>query len=87
MAIILVLVVKKDKNIETDVTYKDVMISRMDIVNTITSSGEVTSDTVVKNLNTDKYFEEIYYEVGSYIMKGKKIVKYTNGTYYKVHII
>lgn len=83
LAIILVLVVKKDKNIETDVTYKDVMVSRMDIVNTITSSGEVTSDTVVKNLNTDKYFEEIYYEVGSYIKKGKKIVKYTNGTYYK----
>lgn len=83
LAIILVLVVKKDKNIETDVTYKDVMVSRMDIVNTITSSGEVTSDTVIKNLNTDKYFEEIYYEVGSYIKKGKKIVKYTNGTYYK----
>lgn len=83
LAVILVLVVKKDKNIETDVTYKDVMVSRMDIVNTITSSGEVTSDTVIKNLNTDKYFEEIYYEVGSYIKKGKKIVKYTNGTYYK----
>lgn len=83
MAIILVLLLKKNEGTTGEVTYKEVAVSKMDIVNTITSSGEVTSDTIVKSLNTDRYFEEIYYEVGSYVKKGKKIVKYTNGTYYK----
>ena len=68
---------------EEEVSYKDVTVSTQDIENTLTSSGEVTSNTITKSLNTNKYFEDIYYEEGEYIKKGAKIVKYTDGTYYK----
>lgn len=78
---ILLLIPKKESESETK--YKDVKVSKQTISNTLTSSGEVTSDTVTKYLNTYKYFSKIYYEVGDYVKKGSKIVKYTNGTYYK----
>ncbi len=78
---ILLLIPKKES--ETETKYKDVKVSTQTITNTLTSSGEVTSDTVTKYLNTYKYFSTIYYEVGDYVKKGSKIVKYTNGTYFK----
>lgn len=76
-----VLFLKPNEKEET--TYKDVSVSTQTITNTITSSGEVTSDTTTKYLNTNRYFKKIYYEVGDYIKKGSKIIKYTNGTYLK----
>lgn len=78
---IIFIVTRKDSE-ESTTTYKDVKVSTMTIENTLTSSGEVTSDTIEKTLNTNKYFSKIYYSVGDYVKKGAKIVKYTNGTYY-----
>lgn len=78
---ILLLIPKKKS--ETETKYNDVKVSTQTITNTLTSTGEVTSDTVIEYLNTYKYFSAIYYEVGDYVKKGSTIVKYTNGTYYK----
>ena len=80
--IVLFLALKEDKT-EDETTYKDVKVSKTTIENTITSSGEVTSDTTTIELNTYRYFSKMYYEVGDYVKKGEKIIKYTNGTYYK----
>lgn len=63
-------------------TYKDVSVSTMTIENTLTSSGEVTSDTVEIELNTYRKYKEIYYSIGSFVSSGSKILKYTNGKYY-----
>lgn len=79
--VISVLLLKPNK--EESTIYKDVSVSTQTITNTITSTGEVTSDTTTKYLNTNRYFKTIYYEVGDYIKKGSKIIKYTNGTYLK----
>lgn len=81
-AIVIFLALKEDKKEQTT-TYKDVKVSKTTIENTITSSGEVTNDTTTIELNTYRYFSKIYYEVGDYVKKGEKIIKYTNGTYYK----
>ena len=81
VAIIIILLLPKDKEEETK--YKDVSVSTQTIVNTLTSSGEVTSTSTTKYLNTNRYFSKMYYEVGDFVKKGSKIVKYTNGTYFK----
>lgn len=80
--IVLFLALKEDKT-KDEKTYKDVKVSKTTIENTITSSGEVTSDTTTIELNTYRYFSKMYYEVGDLVKKGEKIIKYTNGTYYK----
>ena len=81
--LILAILLLKPKKEETSTNYKDVKVTKQTIINTLSSSGEVTSDTVTKYLSTNKYFSKIYYEVGEYVKKGSKIVKYTNGTYFK----
>lgn len=81
-AIVLFLALKEDKQEETN-SYKDVKVSTMTIENTITSSGQVTNDNITIELNTYRYFSKMYYEEGDYVKKGEKIIKYTNGTYYK----
>lgn len=81
LGIVIFFMTKEESN--DNIKYKDVKVSTQTITNTITSSGEVTSDVVVKYLNTNKYFKTLNYEVGDYVKKGSKIVKYTNGTYLK----
>lgn len=78
----IILIIPKNKS-NDEINYKDTKVSKQTIVNTITSSGEVTSDDETKYLNTYRYFSTIYYDIGSYVKKGSKIVKYTNGTYFK----
>ena len=80
--IIIILVQKGSTDTESTTTYKDVKVSTMTIENTLTSSGEVTSDTKTIELNTSRKYKEIYYSEGSYVSAGKKILKYTNGRYY-----
>lgn len=81
---VVIIVLLLPRNEEEDNTkYKDSKVSTQTITNTLTSAGEVTSDTVTKYLNTNRYFSKNYYEVGDFVKKGSKIVKYTNGTYLK----
>lgn len=76
-------ITSKESTTTEETTYKDVSVSKMDLENTLTSSGEVTSETIEIELNTYRYFKTLYFEEGEYISKGTKILKYTNGTYYK----
>lgn len=83
IALVILLFVKGGSEESTEVEYRDVLVSKMTIENSLSSSGEVYNDNVTKSLNTDRYFEKIYYSSGDYVKKGAKIIKYTNGTYYK----
>lgn len=83
IAAIIFMLTKKNNNEESTSSYKDVEVSKTTIENTLTSSGEVTNSVKEISLNTSRTFSKIYYSVGSYIKKGAKIVKYSNGTYYK----
>lgn len=83
LTVLMIIFVKKENSSEEEVTYKDVKVSTTTIENSITSEGEVTSDTITLSLNTYKYFSKMYYKVGDFVKKGTKILKYTNGTYYK----
>lgn len=83
ITIVIILLFTRKEESTDEVTYKDVKVSTTTIENTITSEGEVTSDTITLSLNTYRYFSKMYYEVGSFVKKGTKILKYTNGTYYK----
>jgi len=52
------------------------------IINSISSSGEVTSSLEESiELHATYYFSEIYYEENQIIEEGANILKYTNGTY------
>lgn len=82
VALVFILIGKESSSEESSTTYKDVAVSKMTIKNTLTSSGEVTSDVVEIELNTYRKFKEIYFSAGSYIASGTKILKYTNGKYY-----
>lgn len=83
IAVVLFLLLRNGGEEETSsTTYKDVSVSTMTIENTLTSSGEVTSDTVEIELNTYRKYKEIYYSIGSFVSSGSKILKYTNGKYY-----
>ena len=70
LAVLLVLKGKKDEKDTT--SYKDVKVSTMTIENTLTSSGEVTSDTIELGLNTTRKYKTIYFSEGSYIASGAK---------------
>lgn len=83
IAVVIIVLLLPRKEEEDNTKYKDNKVSTQTITNTLTSAGEVTSDTVTKYLNTNRYFSKIYYELGDFVKKGSKIVKYTNGTYYK----
>lgn len=52
------------------------------IVNTISKSGEIKSNTEeTLNLHTSYYLSEVYVQENEYIAKGENILKYANGTY------
>lgn len=82
VAVVFILIGKENTSEESGVTYKDVAVSTMTIKNTLTSSGEVTSDSIDIELNTYRYYKTLYYSIGDYIKSGTKILKYTNGKYY-----
>ena len=84
VVVCLIFIITSKNNKEEDTTtYKDTKVSKMTIENNITSSGEITGEEVTIELNTYRYFKEMYFEVGDSVKKGEKILKYTNGTYYK----
>lgn len=63
-------------------TTKEVSVSTQTITNTLTSSGEIgTATTESLNLNTYRYFSEVYVEENDFMEEGANILKYTNGTY------
>lgn len=63
-------------------TIKEVEVSHQTIVNTLTSSGEIASYQIESlELNTYRYFKEIYVEENDFVQEGANILKYTNGTY------
>lgn len=66
----------------TSTTTKEVEVSTQTIVNTLTSSGEIaTATTESLELNTYRYFKEIYVEENDFVEEGANILKYTNGKY------
>jgi HlyD family secretion protein len=66
----------------TGTTTKEVEVSTQTITKTLTSSGEIsTALTETLELNTYRYFKEIYVEQNDAIKRGEPILKYTNGTY------
>lgn len=67
---------------KTSSTTKEVEVSKQTITNHLTSSGEVISNvTETLELNTYRYFKEIYVEENDFVEEGANILKYTNGTY------
>ncbi len=81
--VVLSIVTKKEETNDTNYTIKDVKVTTQTLENSITGSGEISSTSVTKYLNTDYYFSKILVSKNAYIKKGTKIIKYTNGTYYK----
>lgn len=67
---------------DSSTTTKEVAVSTQTITKTLTSSGEISSSQEENlELNTYRYFKEIYVEENTFIAEGEKILKYTNGTY------
>lgn len=67
---------------ESSATTKDVQVSYQTITNNLTSSGEIASGvTETLELNTYRYFKEIYVEENDFVEEGANILKYTNGSY------
>lgn len=67
---------------DSTTTTKDVEVSTQTIINTLTSSGEIaTATTEILELNTYRYFKEIYVEENDFVEEGANILKYTNGKY------
>ena len=66
--------------LETDATI--VTVSRQNIENTLSSSGQISSELEEKlTLHASYYFEELLVDTNVYIEEGTNIVEYTNGTY------
>lgn len=60
----------------------EVTVGTQTIENTLSSSGQISSNLEeVLELNTYRYFKEIYVEENDYVAEGENILKYTNGTY------
>jgi flagellar basal body-associated protein FliL len=68
VALVFILIRKENTSEDSSTTYKDVAASKMTIKNTLTSSGEVTSDVIEIELNTYRKYKEIYFSAGSYIL-------------------
>ncbi len=69
-------------NTSQTTTTKEVEVSYQTITNNLTSSGEIASGvTETLELNTYRYFKEIYVEENDFVEEGANILKYTNGTY------
>lgn len=63
-------------------TIKEIEVGTQTITKTLTSSGEISSsEEETLELNTYRYFEEIYVEENDAVKEDDKILKYTNGTY------
>lgn len=63
-------------------TIKEVTVGTQTITKTLTSSGEIASNcTETLELNTYRYFKEIYVDTNDFVAEGEAILKYTNGTY------
>lgn len=60
----------------------EVTVGTQTIIKTISSSGQISTN-VTENLelNTYRYFKEVYVEENDYVAEGENILKYTNGTY------
>lgn len=66
--------------ISTDATI--VTVSRQNIENTLSSSGQISSELEEKlTLHASYYFEELLVETNVLIEEGTNIIEYTNGTY------
>lgn len=71
-----------DTESSSSTTTEEVSASIQTITNTLSSSGEVSSNLSEKlQLHSTYYFEEVYYSEGDYVSEGENIVKYSNGTY------
>lgn len=69
-------------NTSQTTTTKEVEVSYQTITNNLTGSGEIASNvTQTLELNTYRYFKEIYVEENDFVEEGANILKYTNGTY------
>ena len=69
------------KGIDTS-NIREVQVDIGTIEKTISGSGEVSSKiTEQLELNTYRYFKEMVAEENQLVIKGEKILKYTNGTY------
>lgn len=63
IVVVIIILLLPKKGEEIDKKYKDSKVSTQTIINTITSGGEVTSDTVTKDLNTDTKVNSILLKV------------------------
>lgn len=73
---------KNESTTTTQIVEKQV--GTQTIENTLTSSGEVSSSGTEKlELSTSKYFNTMCVEEDDIVLKGEKILEYTNGTYLK----
>lgn len=58
------------------------MVGTQTIENTLSSSGQISTNlTENLELNTYRYFKEIYVEENDFVAEWENILKYTNGTY------
>lgn len=74
--------IARDTSIATTSKVSEVVVGTQTIENTLSSSGQILSnETENLELNTYRYFKEIYVEENDYISEGENILKYTNGTY------
>jgi len=70
----------EDSNTKTVVTEETV--SKHDIQNTLTGSGQISSKTTEEiELSTSKYFEALCVEEDDTVNEGENLIKYTDGTY------
>lgn len=73
---------KTETTSSTTTTIKETTVGTQTITKTITSSGQISSNlTETLELNTNRYFKEIYVETNDSLLEGDAILKYTNGTY------
>lgn len=71
-----------DATTSTDTTITETTVGTQTITKTLSSSGEISSgSTQTLELNTYRYFKEIYVSENEAVEEGEYILKYTNGTY------
>lgn len=69
-------------NSSTSSTTQEATVSTQTITKSISSSGGISSaETKNLDLDTSKYFKEIYVEKNDSVKKGAHILRYTDGTY------
>jgi len=83
LGMVIFLLTKKEEEIELSTTVEEVEAISMNISNTLTSSGEISAEIATLSLSTSKTFSKLLVSTNSYVKKGTKMVKYSNGTYLK----